>query len=161
VVLVASSWAVAQTAVEDTTELAPPVNPSAILQSDRVFTLGVQATTIAPMAFRVGTDDQLQTVQGLGQGFYAALFADFAPVSRRQIGVTLNYGNSGDEAVQYLVAPTAYVQFQVLRQETNGVNLAVAVNAKKIGFQRPTDEHPNGGEMEGQILADTRFGHVL
>ena len=36
--------------------------------------------------------------------------------------------------------------------------MAVALNVKKIGFSRVTDQYPNGGEMEGQILLDRHWG---
>jgi hypothetical protein len=82
--------------------------------SDRIFLISAQADTMAPMSFRVGTVDQLQTVQaganngwGSGQGFsgyYADFFADFAPLSWLQLGLTMNYGTVGDPATLNIAA---------------------------------------------------------
>lgn len=127
-------------------------------ESDRVFLISRQAATMAPMSFRVGTLDQLQAVQSLGTGYDAEIFGDFAPTSWLQLGLTVDYGTLGDLATQGLVAPAFYAQAQILRQETAGVNLAAAVNFKKIGFSGPTTTQPNDGEVEAQILADRRFG---
>ncbi len=127
---------------------------------DRLFLITSQASNMAPMSFRVGTVDQLQTVQGVGSGYYADVFADFAPTRWLQVGLTMNYGNIGDPATQNLPAPTAYAKVQFLRQQTAGVNMAAVVNVKKIGFQAPTDLHPNDGEVEAQLLVDKRMGDV-
>jgi len=139
--------------------------------SDRLFLISQQAATMAPMSFRVGTVDQLQTVQagagngwGTGQGFtgyYTDVFAEFAPTNWLQVGATMNYGTLGDPATVNLPAPTGYVKAQFLRQETSGVNLAAAVNVKKIGFSRPTDTNPNAGELEAWFLADRKVGRVV
>jgi hypothetical protein len=138
--------------------------------SDKIFLITSQADTMAPMTFRVGTVDQLQTVQaGAGNGwgsgtgwsgYYADVFADFAPLSWLQVGLTMKYGTIGDPATLNLPAPTAYVKAQFLRQATSGVNLAAAVNVKKIGFSRPTDTNPNDGEIEAQLLVDKRIGQL-
>ena len=140
-------------------------------QSDRVFLISSQADTMAPMTFRVGTVDQLQTVQagagngwGSGQGFsgyFTDVFVDFAPLSWLQLGATMNYGTVGDPATLNIAAPTFYAKAQFLRQDRSGVNMAFAVNLKKIGFSRPTDDHPNDGEVEGQLDVDKRVGPVL
>ncbi len=139
--------------------------------SDRVFLISSLADTMPAMSFRVGTVDQLQTVQagagngwGSGQGFsgyYADVFADFAPLSWLQLGITMNYATVGDPATVNIAAPTAYVKAQFLRQDRAGVNMAFAVNFKKIGFTRPTDEHPNDGEVEAHLDMDKRIGNVL
>jgi hypothetical protein len=126
--------------------------------SDKVFLISQQAQTMAPMTFRVGTVDQLQTVQSLGTGYVADVFADFAPLSWLQLGVTVNYGTVGDPALQNILAPTLYVQAQFLHQETAGVNMAGALNFKKIGFAEPTEDHPNDGELEAWLLVDRRVG---
>jgi hypothetical protein len=55
----------------------------------------------------------------------------------------MNYGTIGDPATVSLPAPAGYVKAQFLRQSDNGVNMAFAVNVKKIGFSRPTDQNPN------------------
>jgi hypothetical protein len=129
-------------------------------QSDRIYMISSQADTMAPMSFRVGTVNQLQTVQGFGGGFQSDVYADFAPTSWFQIGMSINYGTIGDPALQNVVAPTAYGKVQFLRQDVSGVNLAAAVNLKKIGFGRLTDAHPNSGEVEAQILIDKRIGDL-
>jgi len=101
---------------------------------------------------------------GSGQGFsgyYVDVFADFALTSWLQAGATMNYGTVGDPAVVSIAAPTAYAKAQFLRQDRAGVNMAFAVNLKKIGFSRPTDDHPNDGEIEGQLDADKRIGNLL
>jgi hypothetical protein len=131
-----------------------------LLSSDRIFAISTQADTMAPMSFRVGTVDQLETIQAMGTGYYADVFADFALTSWLQVGATMNYGTIGDPAVQNVMAPTAYAKAQFLRQATAGVNMAASVNLKKIGFGRPTDAHPNDGEMEASILLDKRIGNV-
>jgi len=139
--------------------------------SDRIFLISTIADTMQPMTFRIGTVDQLQTVQagagngwGSGQGFsgyYADVFADFAPLSWLQVGLTMNYATVGDPATLNIPAPTAYAKAQFLRQDWAGVNMAFAVNLKKIGFSRPTDDHPNDGEVEGQLDVDKRIGRLL
>jgi hypothetical protein len=129
-------------------------------QSDRIYMISSQADTMAPMSFRVGTINQLQTVQGFGGGFFSDVYADFAPTSWFQIGMSVNYGTIGDPALQNVIAPTAYGQVQILRQDTDGMSLAAAVNLKKIGFGRLTDAHPNSGEVEAQILASKRIGEL-
>lgn len=137
-------------------------SPWSLRDSDRVFLIATQADTLPAMSFRVGTVDQLQAVQGLGlgDGFDADVFADFAPLSWLQVGLTINYGTLGDPSTQDVVAPTAYIKAQLLRAETSGVNLAAEVQYKKYGFGRPTDLHANDGEFEGMILLDRRFGRV-
>jgi hypothetical protein len=140
-------------------------------QNDKVFLITSQADTMEPMSFRVGTVDQLQTVQaGAGNGFgsnsgysgyYTDVFADFAPTRWLQVGLSMNYGSLGDPATVNLPAPTGYVKAQFLRQSEVGVNAAVAVNVKKIGFSRPNDPNANQGEVEAQLLADKKIGHLL
>ena len=139
--------------------------------SDRIFLITQQADTMEAGTFRVGTVDQLQTIQagagngwGSGAGFsgyYTDFFAEFAPTRWLQVGLTMNYGSIGDPAVINLPAPTAYAKVQFLRQSENGVNMAAAVNVKKIGFSRPTDTNPNDGEIEAWLLADKRIGRVV
>jgi hypothetical protein len=146
-------------------------NDWTLSKSDRIFLISTQADTIEPMTFRIGTVDQLQTVQagagngwGSGQGFsgyYSDVFADFAPLPWLQLGLTMNYATVGDPATLNIPAPTAYVKAQFLREDRAGVNMAFAVNLKKIGFSRPTDDHPNDGEIEGQLDVDKRIGKVL
>jgi hypothetical protein len=127
-------------------------------ESDKIFLISRQAATMAPLTFRVGTLDQLQTVQAIGTGYDAEVFGDFAPLSWLQLGVTVDYGTLGDPAIQGLVAPALYVQAQMLHQESAGLNFSAALNVKKIGFSGPTDTHPNDGELEGQLLVDRRLG---
>jgi hypothetical protein len=139
--------------------------------SDKIFLMTSEADTMTPMTFRVGTVDQLQTVQaGAGKGwgsgsgwsgYYTDVFADFAPLSWLQMGLTMNYGTIGDPATINLPAPTAYVKVQVLRQATSGVNMALEANVKKIGFSRPTEQNPNDGEIETQLLLDKRVGNIM
>ena len=139
--------------------------------NDRIFLISQQADTMEPMTFRVGTVDQLQTVQtGAGtsfndgngwSGYYTDFFVDFAPTKWLQVGLTMNYGSLGDPAVVNIPAPTAYAKVQFLRQDTSGVNMAGAVNLKKIGFSRPTDTYPNDGEIEGWLMADKRVGNFV
>jgi hypothetical protein len=159
--LVSGSSSVAQTEASD---VIREENPSPaewkITDADRMFAISTQAATMDPMTFRVGTVDQLQTVQAVGQGYYADVYADFAPTRWLQVGATMNYGNIGDPAVQNIAAPTVYGKVQFLRQETSGVNFAAAVNLKKIGFSAPTDNHPNDGEIEAWLLLDKRVGRA-
>jgi hypothetical protein len=128
--------------------------------SDRLYLISTQADTMAPMSFRVGTVNQLQTVQGQGGGYALNAYADFAPTSWLQLGATINYGTIGDPAIQNVVSPTLYGKVQFLRQESAGINMATAVNFKKIGFGHLTDAHPNSGEIEAQILVDKRIGNL-
>lgn len=158
--LIVTTAAWAQEAADINTESTVVGEHWRLEESDRIFLIAQQADTLAPMTYRVGTLDQLQTVQGLGTGFYADAYADFAPVSWLQLGATLNYGTLGDPAVQNILAPTFYVKTQWLRQASAGVNLAGAVSVKKLGFGRPTDAHPNDGELEAQLLMDKRIGRV-
>jgi hypothetical protein len=129
--------------------------------TDRVYMISMQADTMALMTFRIGTIDQLQTVQSLGGGYSADAYADFAPTRWLQLGATINYGTIGDPALQNIIAPTVYAKAQFLRQETSGVNMAAGVNLKKIGFQSPDTVHPNDGEIEGQVFLDKRIGNVF
>ncbi len=141
--------------------VAPGVDRGWTLQeSDRIFLLADQADTMAPMSFRVGTLDQFQTVQSAGSGFLTDVYADFAPLSWLQVGLTINYGNIGDPALQDVLAPTLYAKAQFLRQATAGVNVAAEVNFKKVGFGSVTNAHPNAGEFEGMLLVDRRIGHL-
>ncbi len=129
----------------------------ALEQSDRVFLVTWQAATQAPMSFRVGTQDQLQTVQGHGSGFLADVYADFAPLSWVTVGATASYG-SQDQLGNNEVSPTAYVKAQVLRSEDVGVNLAAAVQYKQVGFS--PFEGDGEAEVEGMLLADRRLGRL-
>jgi hypothetical protein len=164
--------ALAQEATADINVSKMDPSPSWNLsESDKIFLITSQADTMKPMTFRVGTIDQLQTVQagagsgrGSGTGFTGYdtdVFADFALTSWLQVGLTMNYGSLGDPATVNLPAPTGYVKVQYLRQETAGVNAAVAVNAKKIGFSRPMGTNPNDGELEAQFMFDKRIGKVM
>jgi hypothetical protein len=128
--------------------------------SDRMYMISMQAATMAPMSFRLGTINQLQTVDALGSGYFSQVYADFALTSWFQVGMTVGYGTIGDPATQNVVSPTVYGKVQFLEQRSAGVNLAAAVNFKKIGFGALTDAHPNGGELEGQIIVDRRLGDV-
>jgi len=168
----ASATAFAQTyAHQENLSAQGPSGSWTLKNNDRIFLISQQADTMEPMSFRVGTMDQLQTVQaGAGNGFgsgagysgyYTDFFAEFAPTRWLQFGLTMNYGSLGDPATINLPAPTAYVKAQFLRQETAGFNMAGAVNVKKIGFSRPTDLNPNDGELEGWLLADKRIGRFV
>ena len=172
--LLGASSAVAQTDANIGSNDITQVGPSGawnLRSSDKIFLITSQADTLAPMTFRAGTVDQLQAVQaGSGSGwgsntgftgYYTDVFADFAPTSWLQVGLTMNYGNLGDPATVNLPAPTGYVKAQFLKQSNSGVNAAFAVNLKKIGFSRPTDANPNAGEIEGQLLVDKRIGDVM
>jgi hypothetical protein len=164
-------FALATAQVQSVNASEPSVSGEWTLRgSDKIFLISSQAETMAPMTFRVGTVDQLQTVQAGGgkgwgagtgwSGYYADVFADFAPLSWLQVGLTMNYGTIGDPATINLPAPTAYVKAQFLRQASAGVNMAAAVNVKKIGFSRPASTNPNDGEIEAQLLLDKRIGQL-
>jgi hypothetical protein len=167
VVLGASSAAFAQTA---DTATAPPTPSGAwnLRNSDRVFLISSQAEVMPRLSLRFGTVDGVQSVSagpgngwGTASGFsgYATdYFAEFSATSWLQLGAEINYGTLGDPATVKLFAPAGYVKAQFLRQEEHGVNMAVALNGKKIGFSRATDAYPNGGELEGQILIDRHWG---
>ena len=139
--------------------------------SDRIFLLASQAEVMPRLTFRFGTVDQLQSVQagpgngwGSGSGFSGYTtnyFAELSATSWLQLGASINYGTLGDPATIKQFGPTGYVKVQFLRQSVHGVNMAIAVNVKKIGFSRVSDTSPNGGELEGQVLLDRRWGNVV
>jgi hypothetical protein len=139
--------------------------------SDRIFLIASLAEVMPRLHLRFGTVDQLQGVDaGSGHGwssnagfsgYNTSYFADFSATSWLQIGASINYGTIGDPATVRQFGPTGYVKAQFLRQSAHGVNMAVAINVKKIGFSRVTDTYPNGGEMEGQVLVDRRLGGLV
>jgi hypothetical protein len=156
----------------DSVEAPPPPSDAWILRnSDRLFAITSQAEVMPRLHFRFGTVDQFQSVDagpksgwGTAAGFsgYATnYFAEFSPTNWLQLGASIYYGTLGDPATVRQFGPSGYIKAQFLRQSEHGVNMAVAFNAKKIGFQRTTDQYPNGGELEGQILIDRHWGPAV
>jgi hypothetical protein len=168
--LLVTRLAFAQTA--DAPETAPvPSGAWNLRNSDRVFLIGSQAEVMPRLTLRFGTVALLQSVAaGTGNGWGSAAgfsgyttdyFAEFSATSWLQLGASINYGTVGDPATIKQFGPAGYVKAQFLRQSVHGVNMAVAVSVKKIGFARVSDKLPNGGEMEGQVLVDRHWGNLV
>jgi hypothetical protein len=168
--LLAAAPASAQTADTNETE-ARPSGAWNLRNSDRVFVIGSQAEVMPRLSLRFGTVALLQSVQaGPGNGWGSAAgfsgyttdyFAEFSATRWFQLGASINYGTVGDPATIKQFGPAGYLKAQFLRQSEHGVNMAVAVNVKKIGFQRVSDTLPNGGEIEGQVLLDRHWGNLV
>jgi hypothetical protein len=134
-----------------------PDGAGVLEDGDRLFLIAEQASTQAPGSLRLGTREQLEAVQGTGNGFLADVYADFAPTSWLTLGATGSYG-AQDRGGSNEVSPTAYVKAQLLRQDQTGVNVAAEVQYKQVGFS--PFEGDGEAELEGMLLADRRFGRV-
>jgi hypothetical protein len=166
---------VAKTAAAESADVAereaPPSGAWHLANSDRIFLISSQAEVMPRLAFRFGTLDQLQSIQaGAGNGwgssagfsgYTTGYFAELAATTWLQLGASIAYGTVGDPATVRTFGPSGYVKAQFLRQSAHGVNMAVAINVKKIGFRSVSDQAPNGGELEGQILLDRHWGNVV
>jgi hypothetical protein len=126
--------------------------------SDRVFLLTEPAATQAPMSFRVGTLDQLATVQGGGSGFYADVFADFAPLTWLTVGGAFAYGNVGERQGERQLAPTVYAKAQLLRQGDGVADVAAQLRYKQLGLG--SGEGQAEGELEAALLVQRRVGRL-
>ena len=133
-------------------EYDAPSEGSVLRQSDRIFPITQTADTMPTMSGRVGTVDQLETLQGSGGGFAADVFGELAPLSWLTLGATANYGTFGDVANQ--VSPTAYLRGQFLSALRAGVDAAAELQYKKQGF--------NGadGEIESMLLVSRQLGRL-
>ncbi|MHB1846704.1 MAG: hypothetical protein ACYCWW_17935, partial [Deltaproteobacteria bacterium] len=121
-------------------------------ESDRFFPITQTAATMPTMGARVGTVDQLETLQGRGNGFAADVFGELAPLSWLTVGATANYSNFGDSSLE--LSPTAYARGQFLRASSAGVDAAGEVQYKQQGFNGAN------GELEASVLLSRRLGRL-